>query len=103
MHKRVLRYTVTINDTPVTVPAGSPVLFGRSDRRQRLGLEHLIDVWFEVTTPDDWPTTDDVRRMQEVQIFGTGHPIPSDAHWLASFIDGPLVWHLYSLRELPAP
>jgi len=95
--KQVRRYDVSITE-PTQVPAGAAVLFGRTARHHKAGDEAVVDAWFEVTLPDgaapDCP-------MQEVQVFGTGHLIPLDAQWLASFIDGPLVWHLYALGPVP--
>jgi hypothetical protein len=35
--------------------------------------------------------------MRLVQAFGTGQPIPDGAVWLASCLDGPLVWHVYEV------
>lgn len=95
--KRVLRYGIAIDDQPHEVPTGVPVLFARTERNRLTGLEALVDVWFEQETPDDWPASDYDSTTQQVQIVGTGHPVPSEWRWLSSFLDGPLVWHLYQV------
>ena len=96
--KRVLHYTVAINDRAHEVPRGVPVLFARGERNRLPGFEKYVDVWFEVPTPDDWPRSDHTAGTQQVQVVGTGHPVPDEWRWLASMVDGPLVWHLYEVR-----
>jgi hypothetical protein len=36
-------------------------------------------------------------RNRQVQVFGTGHPIPDGAKYIDSCDDGPFVWHAFEL------
>ena len=55
-----------------------------------------IEAWFEVDT-------DAEDRTLEVYIVGTGHEVPAavtggwESTYLGHLIDGPWVWHLYSV------
>ena len=55
-----------------------------------------IEAWFEVDT-------DAEDRTLEVYIVGTGHDVPEavtrgwESTYLGHLIDGPWVWHLYSV------
>lgn len=56
-----------------------------------------IEVWVQVDVPDNFPADGPLPRTRQVIIVGTGHVVPLDTTWLASCLDGPLVWHLYQL------
>ena len=55
-----------------------------------------IEAWFEVDT-------DAENRTLEICIVGTGHEVPAavtggwESTYLGHLIDGPWVWHLYSV------
>lgn len=55
-----------------------------------------IEAWFEVDT-------DAEDRTLEIHIVGTGHEVPEavtrgwEQTYLGHLIDGPWVWHLYSV------
>ena len=55
-----------------------------------------IEAWFEVDT-------DAEDRTLEIYIVGTGHEVPEavtrgwEQTYLGHVIDGPFVWHLYSV------
>ena len=63
------------------------------NRRKRVDE---IEAWFEVDT-------DAEDRTLEVYIVGTGHEVPEavtrgwEQTYLGHLIDGPWVWHLYSV------
>ncbi len=76
-----------------------PIVYGhpcRIDNLRRLchaGLDPSgapclwADVWFE---------EGDKGVTREFEVFGTGHPVPPDRVFEASFVDGPFVWHVFS-------
>lgn len=101
MNKRVLRYDVRLNGAAHEIPAGPILLFARGNRNRYPGMEQYVDVWVECLTPDGWPEVGDDPPKQQVAVYGTGGPIPEDAKWLASMLDGEFVHHLY--RVSPAP
>ena len=51
----------------------------------------LVSVWFE-------HQTDESDQGERVAVFGTGHLVPEGWEWVATWADGPFIWHLY--REL---
>lgn len=72
---------------------GSPILLpeGRVIMVQQEGMRpDLFMVWVEV-----FPSPD--MAMRSHQVFGTGHDIPIDADWVASWVAPPYVWHLYRM------
>lgn len=97
MIRRILRYEVDVNDRPKRIGDG-PVLMAQR-WRQAVTRRHdptgRVEVWVEVSLDESWPATDEPTRL--VQVFGTGREIPIGAVWLASCLDGPLVWHLYEV------
>lgn len=38
-----------------------------------------------------------VTKQVDFEVFGTGHEIPMSANWLATYDDGPFVFHLFQL------
>jgi hypothetical protein len=36
---------------------------------------------------------------REFRIYGTGHTIPDEGFWCASFQHGAYVWHLYEIKQ----
>lgn len=97
--RRVLRYEISINDQPTTIPAGKVVHLSEYRLNTVTGERNRVEVWVEVLVGGSWPAVQNFPT-QRVQIFGTGHPLPVDALHLASTLDGPLVWHLYQLTNL---
>lgn len=57
----------------------------------RVGFQgERLFLWAEVNT-DNTPTT--VR----LGLFGTGHEVPTESRHLATYDEGPFVFHLYQL------
>lgn len=52
-------------------------------------LPRMLTVWGEV----DAEST--VGVEMEYWVVGTGHPIPEDAVYVTTVMDGPYVWHVY--------
>jgi hypothetical protein len=50
-------------------------------------------LWIQVD-PDSAPLE------RAFAVFGTGHPLPVDATYIATVPDGPFVWHIF---EVPRP
>lgn len=98
MQRRPFRYELPVNDAAHQLPAGK-ILHFTEHRNSRLGAVHRVEVWVEVAINGDDFLRDPITGAQHVQIIGTGHPIPDGAEHLASCLDGPLVWHLYRLKE----
>lgn len=92
--RRVLRYEIPIDDAPCRVPVGVAIMACPWRQTQSWPSSH-VEMWIDVETPDDWPSTHGPSTW--VQVFGTGQAIPRSAKWLASCIDGALVWHIYEL------
>lgn len=98
MSRRVLRYEIPINDQPHKIPAGKILQLHPYRMRAITGERNRVEVWIETTVPDNWPHAEPIGSRQ-VQIFGTGQPLPEDATHLASTVDDRLVWHLYQLGD----
>ena len=45
-----------------------------------------------------WAEVDrsNMRTSLKVFVIGTGHEVPEGATYLASIVDGPFVWHVYT-------
>ncbi len=58
----------------------------------------FIRVSFQDEQLQMWCEVEDNKRSEQAnfQCFGTGHEIPLSATWLATYDDGPFVFHLYS-------
>lgn len=98
MNRRPLRYELPVNDNAKPLPAGK-ILHFTEHRNTSHGGVHRVEVWVEVTFDGDDFRNDHFVGTQRVKIIGTGHPIPDGAEHLATCLDGPLVWHLYKLKE----
>ncbi len=88
MRRTIHRFDVPINEGVQTIPVDHPdnvVLVSDSDR-----IQTGVAIWAEVDL-------DFTPFWLPVQVFGTGHPIPSDAVHLGSWSSGPFVWHLYAV------
>lgn len=82
--KQVFKTTVPIGEDWLEAETGEPIFVGQQDFLN-------IEFW--------WETTHDIKT-REFMVFGTGHPIPSDAQYVGTSIDNTngVVWHLY-MRE----
>ena len=85
--RAMFRYEVPIDDQPHTIPlARDPVAVAAATS------------WFAV---EFWAERPERATMvkRTFQVFGTGHPLPENAHWVgtcARSAEG-LVWHLYEV------
>lgn len=89
MALRMLRYELPVDGEPHTYTCGGEPL------RVEAVNAALVEFW----TLDD---VDGPLVERTLQVFGTGHPIPTDATWRGTSArtrEG-LVWHLF---ELPDP
>lgn len=89
--RTVHRYEVDVDDT-VELPGNIRyVLSAARSRSARPGEVGKLELWALV-----YP---DVQAEETMRIFirGTGHPMTGqEGAFIATVIDGPLVWHLFS-------
>lgn len=85
--RTIHKYTIAITDgwQEIELPMAARVV--HFDYQPNAPL-NVLRFWAEVDT-----AYADVAR--KFCIVGTGHPIPDNATYVASCIQGPLVWHLY--------
>jgi len=86
MSKRVLKWNVSVDDTPQVIGAGRVLHVAC-----QYGPES-VQVWTEES-----PLTEGGTRL--AQVYGTGQLIPFDAVFLGTTVaaGGALVWHLFGL------
>ena len=97
--RRVLRWTVPVDDQPWRIGTGPVVLVAcRNDERIARGEPRSVEVWTDETLHDDWPEVD-TSGWRRAQVYGTGQPVPAGAKHLGSALDagGRLVWHLFTV------
>lgn len=103
--RRVLRYAVPIDDQPHEIAVGR-VLMAMPARDQPSPGATELEVWVEAEVASygreplhDPRALDTLTPLatSPVQVFGTGQLLPEISTWLASCIDGRLVWHLYGV------
>lgn len=98
--RRVLRYVVPI-DGQVHEIADGRVLMA-APQRDAVWPARELEVWVEAEiltrVRTDPPLPLEPAATSDVQVVGTGEPLPADAEHLASCIDDRLVWHLYRRR-----
>lgn len=80
------------------------------DRSHRIGGGEIVHVAVQYPDQPDVVTVwtveprnrDAVTNMREVQVYGTGHPLPYFATHVGSAVaeNGGLVWHLFQLPEV---
>ena len=91
INRRMFRYVVPVDDrahvfelwdTPVAVAVA-----------RRDGRDFSVEFWAE-------HAEDGLTIAHAYQVFGTGHPLPNGAEWVATCPRTPegLVWHLYELK-----
>lgn len=83
--KRVIKTNVPVDDQPHRIPGGKVVAVGCQN-----GPE-AVQVWTE-----DFDNGENSPRV--VQVFGTGHWMPSAGEHLGTAAWGPLVWHVYQVQ-----
>jgi hypothetical protein len=88
MTKRVLKWIVEVNDTPQMIGSGPVVHVDCQSGPD------IVTIWTE--EHDTQP-----QQRREVQVYGTGHPIPLFAEHVGSVVTGggALVWHVYELPQ----
>jgi hypothetical protein len=107
MSRRMFRYVVRVDDQPHTFDLAcggySGPLHVAASRGRPGNIEqpaatgtggiHVVEFWAE-HNPDEHD-----ERPRTFQVFGTGQPLPDDAHWVGTCDRTPdgLVWHLYEI------
>ena len=79
---RVFKYPFEItDDVEIKMPVGARVLH----------------VAMQDDQPTLWALVDDTHMAETHRFWlrGTGHPVPDGAKHVATFFDGPFVWHLF--------
>jgi len=84
----VLKWQVSVDDRPHKIGGGDIVHVAIQYPQQ----PDVVTVWTIEPRSDTTP-------KREVQVYGTGHPLPFFAKHLGSCttLDGGLVWHLFEL------
>ena len=50
-----------------------------------------------------WAECDDADPLSPraaYQVFGTGHPVPDGATWVATVADPPFIWHCFEVQPV---
>lgn len=83
--KKIWKYSVqAMQSTVLQLPPDAKVVrFAPQDGK--------LCVWVEYVVDDQFP----IARVFD--IFGTGHPFPDTARYVASCENGPYIWHLYEV------
>lgn len=94
MARKVFKYTITVTDGPqqLHIPVGASLVHVGSK------TDGFIDIWVVVDE-----SSLDNTASRTFQVFGTGHPIPEDAQYCGTSIqggnvslhNGTFVWHLF--------
>ena len=80
------RYTIRIADEQsVEMPEGAQIIHAGEAPNGDLSVWAKVDT----TKPLEW------RRLA---MRGTGHPLPEDAEWVATFRNGHFMWHVFTLQ-----
>lgn len=84
--KRVLRYTVPVDDCWHAIDLSGPIRHIATR-----GLDY-VEIWAE---------TGGMSQSRRFRVYGTGHLIPDDATYVGTVLTpgGQLVWHLYEASE----
>ncbi len=87
--RKMYRYEIPIDDQSHVIGlTHSPVASSAAPRGSH---GWAVEFWCEHT--EGAPPS---RRT--FQVFGTGHPLPEDARWVATCVrESGLVWHLYEI------
>ncbi len=88
--KTIYKYSIH-PDNPrleVALPEGALVVFVGSQ------LTGVVNFWIEFTP-------DEKTYQRTFVLYGTGHDIPTNNHYVGSVLDPPFVWHLYEENPLP--
>jgi hypothetical protein len=72
--------------------------------RFTLGLPYgsnIISAGIQGSLPVLWAEVDPEQReiTRHLAVIGTGHQLPENATFIATFQDPPFVWHLYELDQ----
>lgn len=85
--KTIYKYQVYNEHNPITMLKGAEIL--------TVKLQNDI--------PTLWVLVDTDEYLQESRIIvirGTGHAIEDNAKYVATYMDGPFVWHAFELTDL---
>jgi hypothetical protein len=88
--RRVFRYQVPIDDQPHMIPLSRPPFSVSAAVHDDTGW--FVEFWAEHIGGM-------VKLGRTFQVFGTGHPLPTAAHWVATCprTESGLVFHLYEI------
>ena len=84
--KAIYKYPLTLSDNPISMPKGAEIL--------TVKLQNEI--------PTVWVLIDTNEYLQEsrlIVIRGTGQAIEDNAKYIATYMDGPFVWHAFELTD----
>jgi hypothetical protein len=90
--RRMFRYTVPVDDQPHVIELwDTPVAFAAT---RTVSGEFSVEFWAEHAKGG-------LTIAHAFQIFGTGHPLPDGAEWVATCprTASGLVFHLYRLKD----
>lgn len=93
MQRTIHKFTVEVNDelTKVHLPRNAKIVHVGIQKR------YTVSAWYERSFEEAFATP---YEEHVFQVYGTGHPIPLDAEYVGTVIDGILVWHLYERHLL---
>ena len=90
--RTIHKFQVSLGETTVPMPEGARIL-----PTQRLGNAHIL-LWAVI--PDTTAPKVDCRFV----VVGTGEPLPPGGFdHIGTVFQGPLVWHLLELTDVPVP
>lgn len=89
--RRIFRWVVPV-DSEVHLIGSGPVVHIACRPEQQIGHRRIVEVWTdEVDGGAGW-------GGRRVSAYGTGEPVPEDAHLLGSALDGTFVWHVAEVQ-----
>lgn len=95
--QRVLRWDVPVDDEWHEIGAGRVVHVASRAHRKRPG--DLVEVWTLEERP--FPGTDELEGPRLVRVFGTGHEVPDEAHYIGTAVVPAFAVHETGLARHP--
>jgi hypothetical protein len=84
--RTIYKYEIPVGGGEVILPNNAVILSAGAQG-------DALFLWAEVDSAENW------QFPREIEVFGTGHPIPEDMGISRRFIGtafmGPFVWHVY--------
>ena len=84
--KAIYKYPLNLSNNPIAMIKGAEIL----------------TVNLQNDTATLWALIDPYEGLEEsrlIVIRGTGHPIEDNAKYIATYVDGPFVWHIFELTD----